>query len=365
MNASQAPPPEIIAALEKQKLARVEDISVKITTSLFGLAMCDALGGPAEFHRRDTFPHIDSMVPNNNFDLPPGVWTDDTSLALCLASSLIENPGGGGGAAGFSVQDQAARYVDWWRNGYMSAVGKCFDIGMATRQALHLWMCDKDAAWDIVQREFDRFQKCGNGSLMRVLPVALVFWRDPEEAMALARKSSNVTHPHLLCQEACAVYVLLVSKVLQWAEEKAEVSKMDLLHLLQNFPFTSQQLKDKFGENSKTSFVTKSRGSVSSSGYVLSTLEAALWAFLNTESFEEGAILVANLGDDADTVGAVYGGLAGAWYADAKFSQDLPQRTAFWTPRVIEWREALVESNVVEDVAEGLVKANNPQSLPT
>jgi ADP-ribosylglycohydrolase len=342
--------------MERQKLPRVEDVSIKITNSLFGLAMCDALGGPAEFHARDTFPCIDSMVPNDNFMLPAGVWTDDTSMALCLAASLIERPGG---AASFSVEDQAARYVDWWQNGYMSAVGECFDVGMATRQALGMWMHDKDTAWELVQRGFVKQYKCGNGSLMRVLPVALMFWRDQEEAMRFARRSSTVTHPHPLCQEACAVYVLLVSKVLQWAEEKVEVSKMDLLDVLQSFPFESELLKDTFGKDSMTSFVTKPRSCISSSGYVLCTLEAALWAFFTTESFEEGAILVANLGDDADTVGAVYGGLAGAWHADAKFSEHLPQQTAFWSPRVREWRKALVESNVVGDIAKGLVKVNH------
>lgn len=104
-----------------------------IRGSLYGVAIVDALGGPVEFHPRGTFPPVTSFRHNPNFNLEPGTWTDDTSMTLCLAQSLVDTHGV------FVAQDQLKKYIAWYENGYMSPTGKCFDIGMATRTALLMW----------------------------------------------------------------------------------------------------------------------------------------------------------------------------------------------------------------------------------
>jgi ADP-ribosyl-[dinitrogen reductase] hydrolase len=309
-------------------------LATKIRTSLLGLALGDALGGPVEFHPRGTFPFVTTLLPNTNFGLPPGAWTDDTSMALCLADSLTSQPT-------FSESDQASRYVRWVQSGYLSVTGYCFDVGNGTRAAVGIWA--SGAGLQEVKRALDHKVRCGNGSLMRVLPVALAYWRTPEKALEYARRSSTTTHPHVLCQEACAVYVHLVTMILSAADSGAALEKMDLLQALGGWNYENAELRDIFTDEK---WVRKGSAEIRSSGYVVHTLEAALWAFFGTESFEEGAIKVVNLGDDADTVGAVYGGIAGAWYGGDE---------SFWTGKTNAWREGLLKREIVEGFAEKLV----------
>lgn len=330
--------------MERQFLTQAV-ISVKIRNSFLSLAMCDALGGPAEFQRRGTFPLVTEMIKNNNYNLAPGTWTDDTSMALCLGQAIIDSkdevP---------SEASQAKLYVRWWRNGYLSAIGRCFDIGIGTRVALGFWETKKPTrALEEVRKELSGEYSCGNGSLMRVLPVALAFWEDPKKAMEVARTSSVVSHPHPMCREACAIYVFLVSTILQRCAKQERMSKRDLLDILYGYAFENAVLRDAIGPTS--GFIARSDTKIHSSGFVLHTLQAALWCFFNTETFEEGAIRAVNLGDDADTVAAVYGGLAGAWYADLLGTED----SKFWSPRVRRWWDELVKKEVIEEIANGLL----------
>jgi ADP-ribosyl-[dinitrogen reductase] hydrolase len=311
------------------------DISTKIRTSLLCLAICDALGGPAEFHARGSFPQITSMQSNRNFSLPAGAWTDDTSMALCLADSLINS-------AHFSERDQASRYVRWLRTGYLSVTGTCFDAGNATRVAVNIWASGGNL--DEIRTALDRTECCGNGSLMRALPVALTYWNAPEMARGYARRSSLTTHPHRLCQEACELYVHLITTILGAADSRVHLGKANLIQALKEWEYENQELRLVFATGT---WVNKDEAEISSSGYVLHTLEAALWVFFRTHSFEEGAIRAVNLGDDADTVAAVYGGIAGAWYGG--------NNDAFWSGRVKKWREDLLKREVVEKFADELV----------
>ena len=114
-------------------MASAPSFTSRIRGSLFGVAVADALGGPVEFRQRGTFPPVTSFRYNSHFDLPPGTWTDDTSMTLCLAQSLIDTNGV------FEAEDQVRKYIKWYDQGYMSAIGRCFDIGNATRIALGTW----------------------------------------------------------------------------------------------------------------------------------------------------------------------------------------------------------------------------------
>lgn len=329
--------------MENQFLTQAA-IPVKIRNSLLSLAMCDALGGPVEFQQRGTFPLVTEMIENKHFNLAPGTWTDDTSMALCLGQAIIDSKGGIPSEA-----SQAELYVRWWRNGYLSAIGRCFDIGGCTGVALGFWETKPAKALGEVRKKLSGGYSCGNGSLMRVLPVALAFWEDSSKAMEVAMASSVVSHPHPMCQEACAVYVFLVSNILQCCTKQKRMSKKDLLDVLYGYTFKNSSLRDAIGPTSE--FTTKPDTEIYSSGFVLHTIQAALWCFFNTETFEEGAIRVVNLGDDADTVAAVYGGLAGAWYSDLLETED----SRFWSPRVQRWREQLVKREVIEEIGNGLL----------
>ncbi|KAI5780478.1 putative ADP-ribosylglycohydrolase [Geopyxis carbonaria] len=310
----------------------------KIRASLYGLAICDALGGPAEFHQRDSFPLITTFLPNHSFSLPAGSWTDDTSLTLCLSHSLTT-------LRRFSPAHQAAAFVRWYRAGFLSVTGECFDIGGATRAALELWARSRDAALTgaLVRAQVGGERHCGNGSLMRIAPVAWGYWRcGVEVAERRAREAGEVTHPHPLCGDACAVYTRLLVMVLQGG-----CTKEGLVEAAVRFGVTSDRLGPVL---TREALLEWDRKKVRSTGYVLHTLHAALWCFFGTESFEEGAVMAVNLGGDADTVAAVYGGLAGAWYAvDA-------EEGAWWGEgNVRGWWDGLEGKDMLREEAERIV----------
>ena len=148
---------------------------------LLGLATGDALGTTLEFCQPGTFEPIEDMVGGGPFNLPPGYWTDDTSMALCLAESLLE-------CDGFDPVDQIQRYTRWWREGYLSSTGRCFDIGNTVRRAL---MCFEETG-EPFPGPADPWS-AGNGSIMRLAPVPMFYFRDPELAIEMAAQSSGTT----------------------------------------------------------------------------------------------------------------------------------------------------------------------------
>ncbi|KAL8790791.1 MAG: hypothetical protein Q9213_000415 [Squamulea squamosa] len=308
--------------------------------SLYGVAVCDALGGPVEFCRRGTFIPVTGLRYNPNFDLPPGSWTDDTSMTLCLAQSLVDSN------EDFVLLDQVKKYVQWFENGYMSSTGKCFDIGNATRNALSIWKatlakggsgCEVLASGQLaIDKALKHKIQCGNGSLMRVSPIGLVFHNDIAKAMEYAAASSQATHPYNTNTEACRLYTKLMASTF-W-----NMTKKDLASIVTEWTFEDLDLKSRFGKYSTFQAWQEVREEeISSSGYVVHSLEASLWAFFTTTSFEEGALKVVNLGGDADTVGAIYGGLAGAFYG----IEAIPQI----------WLTGLQARKTVDDVVNGTV----------
>lgn len=339
-------------------MASQPTLASRIRGALYGLATVDALGAPVEFHKRGTFDHVTSMRPNPNFGLPAGHFTDDTSMALCLAHSLLEH------GPFTNPVDQARKYIRWKREGWMSSTDRCFDIGVSTSEVLAAWeemLGDGDndrgvneAMQEVLSQRFGDEERCGNGSLMRVLPVALLFAGEPSgsergQSTGPAMGSSRVTHPAYRCSLCCMAYVDLVGMALVGKGKQEMVEHiLALLATLRDIvegslvgidaPFHERLGVYKTVED----FVTKPEAEIRSSGYVLDSLEAALWAFFSTTSFRDGAIKVVNLGDDADTVGAIYGGLAGAYYG----FDEIPK----------EWLEQMKKMELVEEVVEQIIK---------
>jgi ADP-ribosyl-[dinitrogen reductase] hydrolase len=299
----------------------------RFTGCLFGLAAGDALGTAVEFQSPGSFPPVRDMRGGGPFQLQPGQWTDDTSMALCLAESLVE-------CHGFDPADQMLRYLRWWRRGHLSSTGRCFDIGSTVRAALE--------SFERTAQPFSGptgARTAGNGSLMRLAPVPLYFASEPREAIERAGESSRTTHGAPAAVDACRYFAGLLLGALR--EEPKERILEELFcpipgHWKQN------RLDSAVEAVAAGSFKRKEPPALRGTGYVVDCLESALWAFHRAGSFEEGCLLAVNLGDDADTTGAVYGQLAGAYYG----LQAIPAG----------WREKIALGPVIATLAERLFR---------
>jgi len=282
--------------------------------SLLGLAVGDAVGTAVEFMSPGTFDPVVDMSGGGYHRLEPGQWTDDTSMALCLAESLVLKKG-------FDAKDQMDRYVKWYKEGYFSSTGWCFDIGTTTLTALQNYA----AAGEPLSGPRSE-NTAGNGSLMRLAPVPMLYRKNPALASEMAAQSSRTTHGAPQAVDACRYYSGLIAAAL------AGASKEDLLspryHPQKGYFSDGPALHPAVDEVASGSFKRRQPPEIRGTGYVVRTLEAALWAFYRTDGFREGLLMVVNLGDDADTTGAVYGELAGAYYGQGGIPSGWIERLA-------------------------------------
>ena len=288
----------------------MKDIIEYAKGALVGLACGDALGTTLEFRPRGTFPLHKEMIGGGAFSVRPGEWTDDTSMALCLAESLVDRNG-------FDSKDQLERYLLWMNEGYLSCHGSCIDIGGTTRTALQRF-----ERTGVSYAGTDNPFESGNGGIMRLAP-AVIAASNREMALENAVNSSRTTHASADCLDAAE----LLGAVL-W-ELRAGVG---LREVLEDLPATLERGM-KIGRIKHGFFRELKREDISSSGYVINTLEAAFWACYQAEDFESALIAAVNLGDDADTVGAVAGQIAGAAWG----MTGIPDR---WLS-TLHWRDKL------------------------
>lgn len=287
--------------------------------ALMGLAVGDALGTTLEFRQRDSAPPVTDMVGGSPFRLRPGEWTDDTAMALALAESLIH-------CDGLDERDLMDRFVSWWRSGEYSCTGTCFDIGITTREALQRF---ERAGQPIAGRTDPN--TAGNGSLMRLSPVALHAVGRPDADLAqLATRQSATTHGAQACLDACRLFAAMLFEAIQGAP-RSQIMRTVV-----------SDVHESLGPIIAATYRGARREQILSSGYVVHTLEAALWCVSRTTSFRDAVVLAANLADDADTVAAVTGQLAGAIYG----LQGIPG----------EWRERVAWSGRIQALGQSLCK---------
>ncbi len=271
----------------------MSDKQDKLIGSFVGLAVGDAVGASVEFKPRGTFPLVTDMNGGGPFRLPVGVWTDDTIMAICLAESLIEHPS-------LDKNDLLDRFVAWYKEGRNSPTGRCFDIGGTTCNALEEYL---HSGSTINNRE----NSCaGNGSIMRLAPVAIAHHGDPEVAAALAAVQSETTHASPLatgCSE-------LLSDILTTLYDSDDKMSIYNLKIQEYWPVEVANILDANLKN-------KNEKEIKSTGYTVHTLEAAVWCFLTTDNFRDAVLKATNLGDDTDTVAAVTGQIAGAFYGES------------------------------------------------
>lgn len=266
---------------------------------LLGLAAGDAVGTTLEFKPRGSFTPIIDMDGGGPFNLEAGQWTDDTSMALCLAHSLVYRKK-------FNAEDQMNRYCNWWQLGYMSSTGDCFDIGMTVVTALRGYLESKDP----FQGSVDPLS-AGNGSLMRLAPIAMFYHPNLELMLRYAGESSRTTHGAEECIDACRYFASLLHACF------LGLNKQEVLESGFYTPKTK-----KVSEIAKGLYSSKEQSQIQGTGYVIDCLEAALWCFSKASSFEEAILMAANLGDDADTTAAVCGQVAGAYYGAEGIKSD-------------------------------------------
>lgn len=271
------------------------DLANRFRGSLLGLAIGDALGTTLEFAPRDSATGTD-LVGGGPFHLKAGEWTDDTSMACCLAYSLVK-------AGKFEAKDAMQAFSYWYRFGAYSPTGKCFDIGVTTRTAIDRYLATGDAIAGSTAPD-----TAGNGSLTRLAPVVLRYSSNFEQAVYFAAESSRLTHGATEAVDACRFFSALLWGAL--AGVPKEILLSDRYAPIPSY-WDHYPLAPAVERVARGSYKSKARRDISSSGYVIDTLEAALWAFHNNNGFEPGLLAAVNLADDVDTVGAVVGQLAG------------------------------------------------------
>ena len=273
---------------------------------LIGLAVGDAVGTTVEFKQRGTFPLVTDMTGGGPFKLKPGQWTDDTSMALCLATSLLESQG-------FDAQDQMLRYCRWHDEGYLSSNGRCFDIGNTVSNALFRFQ-----QTGVPFSGSTHAKSAGNGCLMRLAPVPMFFYPNRDATIHMSGESASTTHGATECIEASQLFGAMLFKAL------SGTNKADILSTDSFTDFKSQSIVAIASGDYRHKRIKDIRGS----GYVVESLEAALWCFHHTHTFEEAILESVNLGDDADTTAAICGQIAGAYYGYSGIPEHWKERLA-------------------------------------
>jgi len=285
-----------------------------------GIAVGDALGFPAQFEprsERKKRPVVDMGRYRDEYgqlrswgEGLTGLWSDDTSLTLCLAESLL---------FGFNLKDQAEKFVAWLDQGYLSARDRAFDVGMQTAESLTgvraILQSGRYDELDNLAGDADE-QSNGNGSLMRILPL-LMFIKgfDPRYQFELVRKASALTHPHIRSALCCFLYLRMAEHIIASTDKftSFQQARRDTLELMDSLNCSDTEIKA-LHRLLDADLGKLPEDEIDSGGYVVSSLEASIWCLLNTESFRDAVLLAVNLGDDTDTTGAITGGLAALIY---------------------------------------------------
>jgi len=285
-------------------LKTTKEIRHRILGGLWGALIGDALGVPVEFtsrHERKRYP-VSDMTGYGTFNLPPGSFSDDSSLLLCTVEALID---------GFNLNHISGLFIRWLKDARWTPHGETFDVGRTTYHAIMRLINNVEPGLAGLDKEKDN----GNGSLMRILPVSIYCLNQPvEKMMEYTHMASSITHRHPRSLVACGFYSLMVSSLIRgltpYEAYKDAVDKT--INYYNKEPFRSELIH--FDRILSGNISELPEDDVESDGYVVHTLEASLWCFLNTQSYKDAVLKAVNLGYDTDTTGCVTGGLAGVHY---------------------------------------------------
>lgn len=276
-----------------------------VKNGIIGFCIGDAMGVPVEFKSREfLLEHpVTKMIGFQTHYVPSGTWSDDTSMTLCLMKSLLDKQD-------FDYDDIMNNFCKWLLNGEFTAIGIVFDVGQTCYQSIKNYQENHIPATSC---GLTTIESNGNGSLMRILPVAYyAFYRKLNETQiyTLVKNVSSLTHGHEISILGCYIYVHYVIRLL---EKKDKYASYNLIKLVDYSMFSESSLK-LYDGILKGDIKKRPIDEIKSSGYIIDTLEAALWVTLNANDFQEAIIGAINLGDDTDTIGAITGSLAGIIY---------------------------------------------------
>jgi ADP-ribosyl-[dinitrogen reductase] hydrolase len=294
----------------------------KLAAAVWGFIIGDALGVPVEFHKREDLRRspVIGMMGYGSHHQPAGTWSDDSSMLLCTLENIAENG---------SLTDLAYKFVRWHRDAYMTAHNEVFDIGNTTRAAIMRLI--EGVPW-FQSGLTDEHIACGNGSLMRILPYAFyeryIQLPSSDDRYQLIASSSAITHAHPIPHLCSFFYVELIRALANdiSASQALGLARETVLACLLNFEdqSASGHYAAKMHRILHADFRTINEADIMSTGYVVYTLEAALWCWINSSSFRDVVLKAVNLGEDTDTVAALAGGLAGLSFGpDAEWQRQL------------------------------------------
>lgn len=312
----------------------------KVKDSFFGFCVGDALGVPVEFLSRETISKnpVISMREYGTHNQPPGTWSDDSSLAFCLAESLLK---------GYDLNDIANNFVKWYNEDFWTPHGNVFDVGVATSIAITNFQKNRNPYMSGGKAETDN----GNGSLMRILPLIFYIKDKPiEERFKIVSEVSGITHAHIRSVLGCFIYTEFALQLLSGLEKYQAYKSMQetINKFLNDYQICSIEEINRFHrilENSIMDYEIRpiykyEENEISSGGYVLHTLEASIWCFLITDNYSDSVLKAVNLGSDTDTTGCVTGGLSGLYYS----LDNIPA----------EWIDKIVRKNDITSLADKL-----------
>lgn len=305
------------------------EIEEKVLSGLMGFATADAMGVPIEFTSRASHSKkpLTEMVGYGSHHVPAGTWSDDTSMTIAAMDSIAEKQG-------VDFDDIMNKYCQWAREYKYTATDKLFDIGNGTRKALSSYYFHKTTA---VESGGKDERNNGNGSLMRMLPIVFYAYYQnlsEEEAISLIHSYSSLTHGHPISKMGCHIYFDFMKSLLYGK------SKEEAFNVLKNNNYSDiydSATVDKYKRILDGSLKEASINQISSSGYVVSTLEASIWTLLHSDNYEEAVVTSINMGEDTDTVGAITGSMAGILYG----RDMIPKR----------WTDVLLRKEYLEDIA--------------
>ena len=290
-----------------------------ILSGILGFAIGDAIGVPIEFTRRSDRQSnpISNMKGFGSHNVPEGTWSDDTSMTIATMDSIIENNS-------LNYQDIMDRFLEWITNAKYTATDKVFDIGITTSNALNKY---KNYKSNPVECGSNNFRDNGNGSLMRILPIVLYINSlsiNNDERTKVINEASSLTHGHEISKMGCKIYSDYVERLIANNFDKFEAYRY--IKSIDYSKYYSFETVEIYRKILKEDISKLDIDDIQSSGYVVSTLEAALWSVLTSNTYEETVVKAINLGEDTDTIGAIAGSLAGMIYKYKTFPKKWTQK---------------------------------------
>jgi len=305
-----------------------------IKDAVWGFIVGDALGVPYEFSTRNMMkdnPAVD-MIGFGTYNQPPGTWSDDSSMMLCVLENIINNG---------SSKDLAKLFVKWYKEDYMTPHGKLFDIGITTSTSIQKLLIGVKPHLAGGNDEY----ASGNGSLMRCLPYAFV--EDISKSIFKMAAESKITHRNTICLYCSIFYIKVMRSILE-GNNKETAFQHAVAFLQYGWRIADSdnaQNQEKLSRLLNPSFYHLPESDIHSNGYVLSTIEATVWCFLNTENYKEAVLKAVNLGGDTDTISALTGGLAGLYYGKESIPEDWVKKIA--SPDIINNLIADIDLNFI------------------